>query len=412
MKIIKVFFGIIGCAIILLGAYSAVDFMLQRDFAPEEEVSLYVPQEEPAAESAPADTTQPVTEETEAPAEEEAPAEDHLARAQELLDEMSQEEKIYQLMFVSPETVTGVETVTQAGAATKAALADYPVGGLYYGLTNMVDADQAAELTENTLSYMSDNGSIAPFLGIYEDGSHVSPLVGYLDGELLPTFGEVGESEDPDEAAQLAEDLAETLTKYQFNANFASGIELFPADTAFGTEGSEVAVMSSAYVTALQEQGVAAVLGHFPGEGSAVNGENELTKEDFMANDVLPFAAGIDSGAAIVQVSNMTAFELDYVPCCLSAAVITDLLREEMGYTGVVLTDPLGSNTISSQYEPSEAAVMALDAGADMLFGLTDLSAAYDSIVTALDEGRLNQDQIDASVLRILNAKLTLGIIE
>lgn len=404
MKVIKIFFTILGCAIILLGAYSAVDFMLQRDFAPEEEEVLDVPEEAPVPDESPAEEEVPAEEaETEAP---------EASRAQELLDGMSQDEKIYQLMFVSPETVTGVETVIQAGDATKAALADYPVGGLYYGQANLESAEQAAELTENTLSFVEENGGIVPFLGIYEDGSYISPVIGYLEGEMLDSFASVGQSGDPAQATALAEELATTLTDYHFNANFASGIELFPVDTSFSTDGNTAAEMSGPYVTGLQGKNVAAVLGHFPGEGSTVNGENSLTREEFLANDILPFTAGIEAGAAIIQVSNMTAPELDTVPCCLSEAVITDLLRTELGYTGVVLTDPLGSATISSQYDPNEAAVMALEAGADMLFGLTDLSAAHESITTALEDGRLTQEELDERVLRILNAKLTLGILE
>ena len=408
MKVIKVFFTIIGCAIIAFGAYSAVDFMLARDFAPEEEV-VAVPEEEVLPE-------EPVVEEEpEAEPEEEVgdPEETaRLTRAQELLDGMSQDEKIYQLMFVSPEAVTGVETATQAGDATKSALADYPVGGLYYGQLNVLDAEQLSALTSNTVSYMAENGSIAPFMGIYEDGSSISPLVSFLNGEALDSFSAVGETANTGEATQLAVDLSEALVEYNFNANFASGVDLFDADTAFGTDGAAVAEMAGAYVTGMHSQNVAAVLGHFPGEGSSLNAETEQTLEDFMANDILPFAAGMEAGACMIQVSNMTATDLDYLPCCLSSVVMDDLLRNELGYSGVIIADPLGGVTISAEYDPNEAAVMALEAGADMVFGLTDPAGAHDSIAAAIEDGTLTAEQIDASVLRILCAKLQLGIIE
>lgn len=408
MKVIKVFFTIICCAVIALGLYSAVDFMLARDFAPEEEEVIAVP-EEPVVEE-PVVEEEPEAEPEEEPADTEESA--YMARAQELLDGMSQDEKIYQLMFISPEAITGVEAATQAGDATRTALADYPVGGLYYGQINVVDGEQLSTLTTNTVTYMTENGSIAPFMGIYEDGSTISPIVSYVNGEMLDSFASVGETANAGEATQLAVDLSEALVEYNFNANFASGIDLFGTDTSFGTDGAAVAEMASAYVTGMQSQNVAAVLGHFPGEGSSLNAETDRSLEDFKANDLLPFISGIEAGACMIQVSNMTATGLDYLPCCLSDVVMTDLLRTELGYNGVILTDPLGGVTISAEYEPNEAAVMALAAGADMVFGLTDPSGAHDSIQAAIDDGTLSAEQIDASVLRILCAKLQLGVIE
>lgn len=410
MKVFKVIITLICCAVIGLGAWSAVDFMLARDFAPEEEEVVaapeeVIPEEEPVEEEA---EPEEETEEETGDPEETA----RLARAQEILDGMSQDEKIYQLMFVSPEAVTGVETATMAGDATRAALADYPVGGLYYGQANVGEAQQLLDLTGNTVTYMEENGSVLPFMGIYEDGSTISPIISFLNGETLDAFAAVGETGNTGEATQLAVDLSEALTTYNFNANFASGVDLFDADTAFGTDGAAVADMAGAYVTGMQSQNVAAVLGHFPGEGSSLNAETDQTLEDFMSNDVLPFVAGIEAGACMIQVSNMTASGLDYLPCCLSDVVMEDILRTELGYTGVILTDPLGGVTISAEYDPSEAAVMALEAGADMVFGLNDPAAAHDSIAAAIEDGTLTAEQIDASVLRILCAKLQLGIIE
>ena len=410
MKAFKVILTILGCAIIALGAWSAASFVMQRDFAPSQEETAAVPEPEGVTDEEPVET-EPVEEAEEEPGDVEEEA--RLARAQELLDGMSLNEKIYQLMFLAPEAITGVPEVTQAGEATKAALDLYPVGGIVYSQTNLEDSDQARELTGNTLAFMEENGDIAPFIGIYDDGSTQSPVVGYLEGEQLDTFSAVGETGNGGQATQLAVEISKALTDYHFNANFASGAEL-GADVpgSFGADSAEVATMITSYVEGLQSQNVAAVLGHFPGEGSAVNAECDKTKEEFLESDILPFIAGISADAAMIQVSNMTATNLDDVPCCLSGAVMTDLLRSELGYPGIILTDPLGGVTISSQYDPNEAAVLALEAGADMLYGLTDPEGAFTEILTALDDGRLTEARLDESILRILTAKLKLGIIE
>ena len=96
----------------------------------------------------------------------------------------------------------------------------------------------------------------------------------------------------------------------------------------------------------------------------------------------------------------------------LSSAVITDLLRDSLGFTGVILTDPLGGQTISAQYDEAKAAILALNAGADMLYELNDPEGVYTAILSAIQNGELTEERIDESVTRILCAKLQLQIIE
>ena len=91
---------------------------------------------------------------------------------------------------------------------------------------------------------------------------------------------------------------------------------------------------------------------------------------------------------------------------------MTDLLRDSLGFTGVILTDPLGGQTISAQYDEAEAAILALNAGADMLYELNDPEGVYTAILSAIQNGELTEERIDESVTRILCAKLQLQIIE
>ena len=406
MKVFRAILTILGCALIVLGGYSAVTFLMQRDFAPVQEPTVEAPQ--------PAEPEQP----EETPEEPTQPAEDpeleaRHSRAQEILRDMSLEEKIYQLMFVRPEAITGVDQVTVAGQTTQDSLGRCPVGGLVYRADNLESEDQAKELLEKTAAYLEDGGQIAPFLGVFDSGSETSPVAGDLAGETLDSFATVGHSGSGGQAEQLGKDLGKTLADYHFNVNLAAGAELSSdRSDCFSADGEEAAMMVSSYVTGLQSENVAAVLAHFPGEGAAENGVCDKAEEELRQSDLLPFTAGIEAGAAIIQVSNMTATELDTAPCCLSSAVITDLLRDSLGFTGVILTDPLGGQTISAQYDEAEAAILALNAGADMLYELNDPEGVYTAILSAIQNGELTEERIDESVTRILCAKLQLQIIE
>ena len=406
MKVFRAILTILGCALIVLGGYSAVTFLMQRDFAPVQEPTVEAPQ--------PAEPEQP----EETPEEPTQPAEDpeleaRHSRAQEILRDMSLEEKIYQLMFVRPEAITGVDQVTVAGQTTQESLGRCPVGGLVYRADNLESEDQAKELLEKTAAYLADDGQIAPFLGVFDDGIETSPVAGDLAGETLDSFATVGHSGSGGQAEQLGKDLGKTLADYHFNVNLAAGAELSSdRSDCFSADGEEAAMMVSSYVTGLQSENVAAVLAHFPGEGAAENGVCDKTEEELRQSDLLPFTAGIEAGAAIIQVSNMTATELNTAPCCLSSAVMTDLLRDSLGFTGVILTDPLGGQTISAQYDEAEAAILALNAGADMLYELNDPEGVYTAILSAIQNGELTEERIDESVTRILCAKLQLQIIE
>lgn len=407
MKVFRAILTILGCALIVLGGYSAVTFLMQRDFAPVQEPTVEAPQApEPAQ---PEETPE---EEPTQPAED-PELEARRSRAQEILSGMSLEEKIYQLMFVRPEAITGVDQVTVAGQTTQDSLGRCPVGGLVYRADNLESEDQAKELLEKTAAYLEDDGQIAPFLGIFDDGDETSPVAGDLAGETLDSFATVGHSGSGGQAEQLGKDLGKTLADYHFNVNLAAGAELSSdRSDCFSADGEAAATMVTSYVTGLQSENVAAVLAHFPGEGAAENGVCDKAEEELRQSDLLPFTAGIEAGAAIIQVSNMTATELDTAPCCLSSAVITDLLRDSLGFTGVILTDPLGGQTISAQYDEAEAAILALNAGADMLYELNDPEGVYTAILSAIQNGELTEERIDESVTRILCAKLQLQIIE
>ena len=170
----------------------------------------------------------------------------------------------------------------------------------------------------------------------------------------------------------------------------------------------------------MQQNGVASCLKHFPGHGSTEADSHkgasvtERTLDELRETELLPFSSGIKAGATMVMVSHMSAPNVtgDETPCDLSPAVVTDLLRGELGYRGVVITDSHEMGAITEYYSPGEAAVKALSAGCDIILMPQDLKQAAQGVLDALADGTLTVERVDESVLRILILKLRMGICE
>ena len=134
---------------------------------------------------------------------------------------------------------------------------------------------------------------------------------------------------------------------------------------------------------------------------------SEKTKEDFETTDFLSFQAGIDAGADFVMVSHLSVPNItgDNTPASLSAKMITDILRGELGFNGVVITDAMDMKAVTEYYTADEAAVKALQAGADMILMPEDFETAYQGVLDAVNNGTLSEERINESLQRIYRVK-------
>jgi Beta-glucosidase-related glycosidases len=186
--------------------------------------------------------------------------------------------------------------------------------------------------------------------------------------------------------------------------------------------GSDPKVVSSLVkeiVTGMQEQGVSSTLKHFPGHGEAsedshkgaVNVESDLNR--LRDVDFLPFRAGIKAGADFIMVSHISISRVteDTVPSSLSSLVMKDILRKELGFKGIIITDALNMKAITNDYSAGDAAVASVQAGTDMLLMPEDLEQAYFAVFNAVLNGTITEEQINQSVTRILETKIRRGII-
>ena len=170
----------------------------------------------------------------------------------------------------------------------------------------------------------------------------------------------------------------------------------------------------------LQDSGILACLKHFPGHGSTAADSHlgrsvtNRTLEELRNAELLPFTAGIEAGASLVMISHMSAPQItgNHLPCDLSPAIVTDLLRNELGYEGVVITDSHSMGAITEYYSSGEAAVLALQAGCDIILMPHSLPEAVAALQEAVSNGTLTEARINESVLRILALKYRAGIIK
>ena len=351
------------------------------------------------------------------------PDDGSLARAQAVLDTMTQEEKLWQLFFVTPEALTGVETATRAGDTTKAALEAMPVGGIVYFAKNLENAEQTRQMLENTQSCVR----IPLFLGVDEEGGSVARVSSNPDMGVSPiaSMAEFGAQGDAAALYSAVSGLAAGIKALGFNLDFApvadvaSGKSAVIGERSFGSDAALCASMSSIASGALADNGVVSCLKHFPGYGSASaddhNGPAEVTKtlEQLEQCDFLPFISGIEKGVPFIMVSHLSvpAVTGDDTPCDLSYAAVTETLRNKLGYSNVIITDAQNMASITGRYGAGEAAVAALKAGVDMILMPDDLQAAYDAVQAAVESGALTAQRIDESVLRILRIKAQYGLL-
>ena len=339
--------------------------------------------------------------------------------AQTLLDGMTTHEKICQLLIVHPEALTGGGTVTGMTDSLAAALRAYPVGGLLLSAGNMTSGEQLTALT----AALSNGGKTAPLISVDEEGGRVARLmntVGTTKLGSMYSYRAQGMQGAHDNAQTIARDIA----AYGFNTDFAPVADVWTnkrsnaiGDRAYSDDYDEAADLVAAAVKGFHDGGVICCLKHFPGHGSTKTDSHDgaatvdKTLPQLRQEDLKPFMSGIAAGADMVMVGHLTVPTMDDAPASLSHKIVTNLLRYDLGFRGVIVTDGLQMQALA-QYTDGEKAVLALAAGNDMLLEISDVPGTVAAIEKALADGTLTQAALDQSVLRILQLKLTHGIVD
>lgn len=330
---------------------------------------------------------------------------------------MPLEDKVAGLFIVTPESITGVDTAIKAGDGTKAALDQYAVGGIIYFSKNIQSEQQFTEMVNNTNMW-----SRHPlFIAVDEEGGSVSRIGNSsIDVEGAASAADIAATGDPLQAYNAGMTVAGYLDRLGINLDFAPVADVAIGDsTVLGsrTYGSDPAVVGSFavnMVNGLQDNGVSACMKHFPGLGGTKEDTHdglvttERTKEDFVSCEFEVYRQGIAAGVDFIMVSHLSvpAITGDNTPSSLAPAVVTDILRNELGYDGIVISDALNMTAITDYYTADQAAILALRAGCDMILMPEDFETAYQGILNAVQEGTIAEERIDDALRRIYRVKL------
>lgn len=366
----------------------------------------------PAPEAAPTAAV-PSPESTPTPALTPVPEPDPFA---EQLAAMTVEEKVGQLL------IGGFEG-TEIGDQATRLVQEYQVGGLILYGRNITGAGQLVTLT-NGLKALNGDG-IPLFLSIDQEGGGVDRM----PPEVRRTPGAycVGQTGSVPAAQSYGDVLAAECAAFGLNLDFAPVLDVWsnPGNTvigqrAFSADARTVAGLGPAAARRMMDQGIIPAVKHFPGHGdTAVDSHVGLpvvdkSPEELEETELIPFraaiqSAGTDGQVPAVMVAHILLTQLDPKrPASLSPAVVTGLLRDELGFAGAVLTDDLTMGAVTQSYGLGEAAVLAVEAGCDILLvchGQDSVPAVRTALLEAVASGRITAERLDESVYRILRLK-------
>lgn len=425
----RVLIGLTGALILLLTACSAKGGGTSMDA--ESNRSQWPVQEEGATDSsmsgedgsaslsAEASTSPPIREASINPASSEPSPDSADPTLQSILSQMTLHEKVCQMLVVTPESITGVEAVTAAGGTTKKALQAMPVGGILYSKPNLRSKDQVKTMLQNTQSY----SAIPLMFTCDEEGGRVNRLMSTVNTTMIGPMLDY-KDQGAETAYKNACTIASDMSALGFNADMAPVADVWSnpentviGDRAYSDDFQQAAVLVASAVEGFHAGGVATALKHFPGHGDTSEdshyGAVFITKtlEEIREKELLPFRAGIQTDSDMVMIGHLILSDIDDQPAPFSHKIVTELLRQELGFDGVIITDGLQMKAMTDFYSDGAIACSAVKAGVDMLLCPANPEEAAAALEDAVKNGDLTESRIEESVLRILKMKKERGMI-
>ena len=350
------------------------------------------------------------------------------------ISQMTLREKIGQLFMVRPDALekrfsaaelrdNDVIGTTRISEEMRALYQEYPCGGFTLFRRNIISPSQLRMFT----SGLHALGTPAPMISIDEEGGRIARLANHPANfgvkKVLP-MGKIAASGDETLAYEAGREIGTYLTAYGFDIDFApvADVNTNPlnpviGDRAFGDDPSVASRMIRQAIRGFHEGGVATCIKHFPGHGDTSTdthtgyAETQKTWEEMLSCEMIPFRAGIEAGTDLVMTAHISAPAVtgSTIPSTMSSVILTEKLRGELGYDGLIITDALEMGAIMEKYSSAEASIACLEAGVDILLMPYDYCEAFDGIVEAVETGRLSVERIEQSVCRILRLKKTLA---
>ena len=345
---------------------------------------------------------------------------------------MTLREKVGQLFMIRPDALEGrfgpaelednsITGTTEVTDEMREVYGRYPCGGFALFRKNILSPSQLRTFT----AQLHAMGSPAPVLGIDEEGGRIARIANHpasFGVVKYPPMGEIASAGDPGMAYSAGRDIGAYLADFGLDIDFApvADVNTNPdnpviGDRAFGSDPETAAEMVRQVIRGLHGSGVASCIKHFPGHGDTSSdthtgyAETGKTWDELVHCEMIPFRAGIEEGTELLMTAHIAAPRItgSGEPATMSRLLLTEKLRNEIGYDGLIITDALSMGAVRDQYAPAEACIACLLAGADILLMPYDYFEAFDGVVRAVEDGRIPMERIDESVYRILRFKLS-----
>ena len=341
---------------------------------------------------------------------------------------MSLREKVGQLFVIRPDqldTTLSLEDINDPKAAgvknfsnvMRETLRQYPAGGFAIFGKNITNPNQLKKFTSDLYNACE----VVPIMAIDEEGGRVARIANHkaFNVPKYESMEAIGKTKDSRNAYNAASTIGQYISEYGFNMDFAPVADvntnpenIIIGNRAFGSEPELVSKMVSAYLDGLHSQGIIGSIKHFPGHGDTRDDTHDSyvavykTWNELLQAELIPFIENFDKADTVmiahITMKNVTS---DDLPATLSKTIVTEKLRGELGYNGVIITDALGMGAIHDHYSSGESAVLAFEAGCDILLRPYDYREAFEAVLEAVESGRISQERLDYSVQKILNLK-------
>lgn len=353
-----------------------------------------------------------------------------LLTLESIVEQMTLRQKVGQLFIIRPDALALSQSdaqISDPNAAGVTALSgdmirtleDYPVGGIVMFAKNISSPDQIAAFNQA----LQAASGIPLFIAVDEEGGTVSRLANHKAFDLS-RYKSAASIQNAEQALEMGSTIGGYLKDFGFNMDFApvADVNTNPKNPiigtrAFSSDPETAAQLAASMAEGLREQGIIAVFKHFPGHGDTAEDSHSgiaisyQTKDAMAACEWLPFReAGSND---FIMVGHIAVPEItgNLTPSTMSELLVTDVLKTELGFQGLVITDALEMGAITDAYTSGEAALKALEAGCDILLMPQNLCEAFDAVVAALESGTYSEDALNATVLRILQFKLDHGLL-
>lgn len=300
---------------------------------------------------------------------------------------------------------------------------EYPVGGVTLFTNHIKDPEQLKKLTSDIHAKLRND----PLVCVDEEGGRVA-RVANTKAFKLKTFvsmRDIAKKGRPGDAYGAARYIGSYLKEYGFDVSFAPVADVGTEAAAkvigprsFGNDPDSVSRFVKKYLKGFSDAGIVGCLKHFPGQGE-VKGDthkgyvsNKKSLPDLKKCELVPFAAGIKSGARMIMVGHVSVPAIDstkrnkrVIPASMSSKVMEDVLRKQLGFKGVIITDGIDMGAIMQDYSVEQATVGVVKAGADIVMLPNDYIRAFNALYAAVEAGEIPEERIDESVRRILTLK-------